>query len=1014
MIDNHSLLPEADNSSLEEGFSLPSVPIQVESTDNDYAARQSVSQVPLGAQSLRAQQSQNQKFKLVLLSVLASLPIIALAAILSLVLNQPFLALLLTGILTAILTSAIATQMSRPAQLPRIRSDALDLLEVENNRLNNQIQSLKGQYDFEAKKRQFLSSLGFRVRQVPTESMLFETAVNTLRELLRTDRVIVYKFNADWSGTVIAESVNNAYPHALSDVIVDPCFKQRHAFQYQNGRIRGIADIYEEPGMTDCYIRLLEQYAVRANLVVPIRQDEKLFGLLITHQCSGPRHWSDQDTELMTQLAAEMEYHLESIQTIQSQEASARHAWFLGDIAFRARQTHDIQDLLRYTVKGAREVLDTDRVMLYRFNPDWSGTMVAESVGADWPAILNEKIDDPCFKGPYVEKYKNGRVRAIHNLRQEPGLTDCHIRTLEKYGVKANLVAPVRQKNELVGLLIAHHCASPREWHKTDISFFSQTALQLEYALEHLSFIEKIAVSAERTRLFGDLAFRARQSLDAENVLRVAVQGALNQLKTDRVLFYRFNPDWSGNMTVEALASDRWPKVLDARIEDPCFKGRYVDLYKGGRVRAINDIHQEPGLTDCHVRTLEQYAVKANLVAPIRQENELYGLLIAHHCEQPRVWQQQEIDFFAELAIQVEYALDHIHFISGIEDARHRAESASQNQLQQTELIKHQLDALRRDVQGALQGDLTVRALPLDGDIGIFATFLNATIENLQHIVLQVQSAAVAVNHTAQVSEKNVTTLSSEALRQSDVIASTLDDIQNMSSSIQGVSANAQRAEQKVRDADQVLKEGDKAMDQTVAAISALQARVEETAQQVKLLGEASQSISRAVNLIRELASQTNVLALNAAIEAGSSGEHDQGFAVVAEEVRAIAERSTTATRQIEDIVEEIQTETNQVVTAMADWREQVIEGTLLVETTRQKLNSIASVSGEIRTLVEAIAQAALEQSHVSGTVANRMQEVKNIARENSAQSVIVADSLTQLLQVASQLQDSVAQFKAQ
>ncbi|WP_404789465.1 GAF domain-containing protein [Altericista sp. CCNU0014] len=1009
MIDNYSRASEeekTDYSAPDSGLSLPKVSTQADSTLDlselePFALRESG-------------RSRSLKVRIALEVILWSVPVVAFAAILSVVFNQPFLALLLTSVAMAALAGAVADRLTRRNVTDRAKDEALELLEVENNRLSNQLQALARQQEKISKQRHLLSNIGFRVHQVPKLDLLFESVVQGTRDLLEADRVAIYRFNPDWTGTMVAESVVDGFPKVLHETIGDPCFRERYIKQYQNGLISRIDDVYQDPKVTDCYLRMLEQYRVRANLVAPIRQDEQLYGLLIAHQCSGPRVWTDADVNLVMQISTEMDFHLEYVRRTLQQDASARHAWFLGDIAFRARQTKDLDDILQATLKGVRQLLPADRVMFYRFNPDWSGTMVAESVDAQWPSVLHEKIDDPCFRGQYVELYRNGRVRAINDLRKEPGLTECHIRTLEKYGVKANLVAPLRHNNELVGLLIAHHCSSVRVWDSLEINFFSQVALQLEYAMEHLSYIEKIEAAADRSRLFGDIAFRARQSLDEANVLRVVAQGALKTLHTDRVLFYRFNPDWSGTMIVESVSSELWPKVLDAKIEDPCFRGRYVELYRNGRVRAINDIYQEPGLTDCHVRTLEQYAVKANLVAPIRRDGQLYGLLIAHHCAASRVWKKNEIDFFSELAIQTEYALDHLNFIANIESARHTAEHASQEQHQQTEIIKHQLEALRQDVQGAFNGDLTVRAMPPAGEIGIFATFLNATIENLQRIVLQVQSASEAVIHTARASEKNITTLSNEALRQATVIAGTLGEVQAMADSIQGVTANAQRAKLKVQQADLVLQEGDRAMNRTVGAISAIQAKVEETAQQVKLLGEASQNISRVVNLIRELASQTNVLALNASIEANSSGDRDQGFAVVAEEVRSIAERSTVATRQIEQIVEEIQTETNQVVTAMGAWREQVIAGTELVETTRQKLNSIATVSAEIRTLVEAMAQAAMEQSQASSSVSSTMQEVKTIAQQNSSQSVAVARSFTQLLEVAQQLQESVAQFKVQ
>ncbi|MCU0524896.1 MAG: GAF domain-containing protein [Elainella sp. Prado103] len=907
--------------------------------------------------------------------------------------------------------NAVVNQLGQ-GRLSHVEGNELVRLEEKLKQLSAQLQMMSKQQARQTQQRQLLSNLSFRTRQSPKLSVLYEATVEGARQFLAADRVVIYRFNPDWSGTMVAESIAPGLPKVLNETIGDPCFRQRHALQYQNGRTRAITDIYKEPGLTDCHIRLLEQYRVRANLVVPIRQDEALYGLLIAHQCLSARQWTQADIDFLSQLATEVEYALDYVTSFNQQEAAAQRAWFFGEIAFRARQSADLQDVIQVAVQGARQMLNTDRVLVYQFNPDWSGTMIAESVTAGFPQVLHEKIDDPCFRGRYVELYRNGRVRAINNIRQEPGLTDCHIRTLEKYGVKANLVAPLRQNNELTGLLIAHQCASTRVWSQTEIDFFAQLATQLDYAIEHLSFLERSQAVLGRSRLFGDIAFRARQSLSREDVYKTTVQGALRMLKTDRVMVYWFNADWSGTMVAEAVMPG-FPKVLDAKIDDPCFRGRYVELYRNGRVRAINNIYEEPGLSDCHIRTLEQYDVKANLVAPIRQSGGLAGLLIAHHCSGARAWHRTDIDFFSELATQLEYALDHIRFIETLEQSRQQAELASQEQRQQKEAIQNQLENLLTDVRDVLQGDLTVRGRQLEGEIGTVAEFLNATIGNLQQIVLQVQSAAHAVGQTARSSEEEVNTLSTEALRQAEAITTALGQIQMMAESLQGVAANAQAAKLKVQQANQTLRDGDEAMNRTVDGILTIQETVGETAQKVKRLGEASQKISRVVSLIRDLANQTHVLALNASIEANSSSE-GQGFVVVAEEVRSLAERSSAATREIEQIVEEIQAETNQVVMAMESGLDQVISGTELVETTRQKLNSIAIVSGEIRELVEQMAQAAVAQTKASTSVSCTMQEVEVIAHTTSEQSVQVAASFQQLLGVAHELQESAAQFKVQ
>jgi methyl-accepting chemotaxis protein PixJ len=205
---------------------------------------------------------------------------------------------------------------------------------------------------------------------------------------------------------------------------------------------------------------------------------------------------------------------------------------------------------------------------------------------------------------------------------------------------------------------------------------------------------------------------------------------------------------------------------------------------------------------------------------------------------------------------------------------------------------------------------------------------------------------------------------------------------------------------------------GDAAMNQTVEGISAIRETVAETAKKVKRLGEASQRISKVVSLINGFAAQTNLLALNAAIEAVRAGEQGQGFAMVAEEVRSLAQQSSVATAEIEQLVEEIQTQTNDVVLAMEAGTEQVVEGTQLVAATREKLSEITTVSTRINRLITEISQATTVQTQAYATVSQTMEQVATIADGNSKQSETVAESFSRLLEVAETLQVSVSQFK--
>ncbi|MFE1747263.1 GAF domain-containing protein [Coleofasciculus sp. H7-2] len=192
---------------------------------------------------------------------------------------------------------------------------------------------------------------------------------------------------------------------------------------------------------------------------------------------------------------------------------------------------------------------------------------------------------------------------------------------------------------------------------------------------------EELRQQNQRQRLMGAMLERIRQSLNLEEILNTTASEVRQFLASDRVIIYRFNPDWSGVVEVESV-DEPWTPILGKTLLDPCFTQNYVELYKHGRISATADIYTA-GLRQCHIDLLSQFQVKANLVVPILQNRtevkglrteegepgspqslalstdstELWGLLIAHHCSQPRQWQQWEIDFLCSLATQVAIAI---------------------------------------------------------------------------------------------------------------------------------------------------------------------------------------------------------------------------------------------------------------------------------------------------------------------------------------------------------------------
>lgn len=345
-------------------------------------------------------------------------------------------------------------------------------------------------------------------------------------------------------------------------------------------------------------------------------------------------------------------------------------------------------------------------------------------------------------------------------------------------------------------------------------------------------------------------------------------------------------------------------------------------------------------------------------------------------------------------------------------EARTEADERADQQRKEKEFLQRRALELLMEVDPVSRGDLTIRANVTADEVGTIADSYNAIIRNLRKLVIEVQGASQSVTKTATSSEKSVRSVSTEAIKQSESINSALQEVKIMAESSRGVESRAQQAEQSMQITVAVLQEGDEAMNRTVEGISEIRETVSETAKKVKRLGETSQKISRIVNLISNFAAQTNLLALNAAIEAARAGEEGRGFSVVAEEVRDLAEQSASSTAEIEQLVEEIQAQTNEVVAAMETGTEQVVAGTKLVQNAREKLTQISMVSKQVNSIVREIAIAANNQTKTTDHMGATMQDIATIAEDTSKQSEDVARSFAELVQVAQDLQVSVSQFK--
>ena len=892
---------------------------------------------------------------------------------------------------------------------------------------------------------------------------IFKTATQEVRQFLNTDRVGVYRFNLDWSGEFVSESVtagwislmeeqasNSAFKENASDCdiktigkstkSIDTYLQQTKGGAYTKGaNFRAVGDIYKA-GFSPCYLGVLERYQAKAYIIVPIMRGDKLWGLLAAYQNSGVRHWEESEVALMIQIGTQLGVAIQQAeylkkveaQTEQLAKSAAREQNFIRVIdqvnksmLERIRQFDDIETIFGQTTQQIRQFLQADRIAIYRFDPDWGGAFVSESVAPSWSRLVGADVqtvwDDTHLQETQGGRYRNNESFIVNDI-YKAGHSPCHIEILEQFQAKAYAIVPIFSGQKLWGLMGAYQNSAPRHWEESEVNLLGQLGAQLGVAIQQSEYLSQIQKQSEREKILSKVSDRIRQSIDIvrqssdiNSIFQVTTQDIRQLLKVDRAAIYRFNPvDWSGDFIYESVTSG-WVKLVGTEIGTNV-KDTYLRETQGGRYRnreslAIDDI-DNAGHDPCHVELLEKFEARAYVLVPVFRSQELWGILAVYQNSGVRHWEEAEIVLLNQVAGQLGVALEQVDSLEKLRIQSEQLSQAAQREKTAKEQLQLQVIQLLAAIKPVFSGDLTVRVPVVENEVGTIADAYNNTIQSLRKIVTQVQSTATKVTNTSRSSSGAITKLTQQAEEQMQEVTRALEQLQSMISSTQAVAANARQVETALQQANQTVRSGDAAMNRTVDGILAIRETVAETSKKIKRLSESSQKISKVVSLIGSFTTQTQLLALNASIEATRAGEYGRGFTVVADEVRSLARQSAEATREIEKLAQEIQSETSAVATAMDTGIQQVVSGTGLVNETRQQLTEIINATAQISQLVNGITQATLAQTQQSKLVTQSMTDVATLANKNSAQSSQISSSFQELLTTAQQLQTSVGQFK--
>ncbi len=341
-------------------------------------------------------------------------------------------------------------------------------------------------------------------------------------------------------------------------------------------------------------------------------------------------------------------------------------------------------------------------------------------------------------------------------------------------------------------------------------------------------------------------------------------------------------------------------------------------------------------------------------------------------------------------------------------DARRRAEdSARQNRETQDAILK-----LLDEMGNLAEGDLTIETEVTDQITGAIADSINFAVREMRDLVYRINGASTQVARASKLTAMSAHELSKASAQQADEITNTAERIQAMAHSMENMSGEALRSAEVARNSVEMAKRGARAVRDTIRGMDEMRDQMQETAKRIKRLGESSQQIGEIVGLIDDIAEQTNILSLNAAIQAAMAGEAGKGFAVVADEVQRLAERSAQATKQISDLVKNIQADTNEAIGSMEKATQGVVEGTRLADAAGQSLGEIERVSEQLSELIGHMADAARRQSEAATDVSGKITLIRDVTQTTSTDARKTAESIGKLSGLARELQESVSGFK--
>ncbi len=371
---------------------------------------------------------------------------------------------------------------------------------------------------------QLVATITNRIRQSLDVEEILATTVQAVQQVLQADRVLIFQLHQDGSGIVVAEAVVPDYPMTEKMRWLDECFPDACYEFYRQGQPRIVPNVATDE-WASCLVEFMQEVGVKSKIVAPIVQTQgegltrpRVWGLLITHACTHYRDWQPNESDLLRRIADNLAIAIQqaalyqqsqqelaerhraeiALQTLnqeleqrvqertQALQQQAEQERLLRVIIQNIHRSLELDEVLTSVLAETRQTLQVDRVAVYQFNPDWTGTFIAESVGPGWVPLVGPDVR-PIWEDTYLQKtqggrYQNNETLAVNDIYQA-GHQPCHITLLEQFQARSYAIVPIFVQDQLWGLLAAYQNSGPRVWQDWEVKLLRQIGMQTAIAL---------------------------------------------------------------------------------------------------------------------------------------------------------------------------------------------------------------------------------------------------------------------------------------------------------------------------------------------------------------------------------------------------------------------------------------------------------------------------------------------------------------------------------------------------